>query len=506
MANTLASTSVTPVTPSAPMTTRLTLTDSPTATVAATQTTTATVLMTTPLQAEPSQAEGAARSLVSPHLYLPLVSRQGETAALTPTATLTATPADEGLNPPWVDGVQVYQQWSFTATQDGQPLTSFAEPLLLLIDARWLVEQGIDPADLQLWSRESPDQSWQLGELRYAASEQQYIAEVTQPSVSAVGEGLTARGDILPSATLFTTDRGSGAATVHYPLEVPTGLGGLAPALSLDYSSNTVDDFCSCTAMTTARVRPTGWATVGISADLAISTVPRPARPRRPRAATISCSTGITARLMGHTRAAPCSTRTPLVASSKLSPRPKPVRSMAGSDHHRWHAYSFGDLLPDVHWPSNDRPGAISQHLGRREGSDEDDPPADRVVDRWYLNKVRDPLGNRMSFHYQSYRGSIKDWEACNTGYKDEERYQVWYTSAVLPSEVRWSYTDSTAESYRMRVRFVYSGEVRTDYAEVEGFDSACQQARYTRRKLTAMVVEVRETTGLWQVNCASMS
>jgi RHS repeat-associated protein len=450
---------------------------------------TATLTVTTPITLE---AAGDTT------LYLPAVSSGGEPgqaaaveAEATITTTVTATLPDGELVPRWVDGVQVYQQWEFNAIHAGQPITRFAEAMLLLIDARWLVEAGLDPAELDLWTRETSDDEWLLEEATYDAEQQHYVARLTHFSGAAIGDGLSARGEILPTLTLFATDHGTGAATVRYPIEAPTGLGGQSPGLALTYSSSAVDDYLLLGGdddyVNQAHWVGYGWNLAGISYI------------HRSEIGSAS-SMGYYSIVLNGLRSHINGGRDPnAFIDHDYFTKIQPVEPNAGNGNfHGWTVtgadgtvYTFGGAVLNGNWPTTEasRDTPLSLHLRASKA---------RVYDHWYLSEVRDRLGNRMTYHYDAYRGSIINWSMCGTGFGNEN--EVWYTRTVLPREIRWSYTDSTASSYKMRVRFIYSGETRADY-KVSGYDDSCKQPVYTRKRLTDLYVEVKENgTSNWLV------
>jgi hypothetical protein len=145
--------------------------------------------------------------------------------------------------------------------------------------------------------------------------------------------------------------------------------------------------------------------------------------------------------------------------------------------------YTFGGPDLAANWPTSEsgRYTPLSKHL-RADRT--------RVFDKWYLSEVRDSLGNHMTYIYEAQRGTIQNWQQCETGFQSGEGNLVWYTRSVLPQEIRWSYTDSGAGSYTMRVRFDYTDE-RADY-KVPGQDDDCHQPAYTRKRLQTIFVEVR--------------
>ncbi|RIK46104.1 MAG: hypothetical protein DCC57_15840, partial [Chloroflexi bacterium] len=348
-----------------------------------------------------------------------------------------------------------------------------------------------NPAELDLWTRETSDDEWLIEEATYDADQQHYVARLTHFSGAAIGDGLSARGEILPTLTLFATDRGAGAATVRYPIEAPTGLGGQSPELALTYSSSAVDDYLLLGGdddyVNQAHWAGYGWNLAGLSyID----------RSEIGSASSMGYYSIVLNGLRSHINGG----RDPnAFIDHDYFTRIQPIEPSAGNGNfHGWTVtgtdgtvYTFGGTVINGNWPTTEasRDTPLSLHLRANQA---------RVYDHWYLSEVRDRLGNRMTYHYDAYRGSIKNWSTCGTGFGNAN--DVWYTRAVLPREIRWSYTDSTASSYKMRVRFIYSGETRADY-QVSGYDDSCKQPVYTRKKLTDIYVEAKENgTSNWLV------
>jgi hypothetical protein len=286
-----ATTEITPeVTPTATITASVAAVSS-SAALTATSTLTASGALTTP--ATPTGDQDAAHAL-----YLPAVrqaldapDRAGVEAGsgLTATQTITAQTTISGLQPLAGEGLIAYQTWQFTALQASQPITQFQQPLLLLVEADWLIQAGVDPAGLHLWSRPDASAEWQIEPMAYDAGRRLYVAWLSHFSDFTIGDGLSARGELLPSLKEFSSDRFTGAATVSYPIETPKGLGGLSPNLSLNYASTTVDDYIQEGGDDDYRAQANfvgyGWH---LAASI-ISTAPSAATPMRPPAITAWC-------------------------------------------------------------------------------------------------------------------------------------------------------------------------------------------------------------------------
>ncbi len=71
------------------------------------------------------------------------------------------------------------------------------------------------------------------------------LTALTIPSEAATTDAASeaeSQGYDLPSVKNFSSDDFTGTATVSYPINLPTGMAGLTPSLSLSYSSASVDD------------------------------------------------------------------------------------------------------------------------------------------------------------------------------------------------------------------------------------------------------------------------
>ena len=184
-------------------------------------------------------------------LYLPVVSGEGDVAQTTqqtPVASGSAnaipdTPAPSADELPVDNGVSFVRRWQLDAALGDEQITKFSTRIGLVIDASWLLEQKFDPERLTLYTREDPKQPWEeVPDVHYDAGQRAFIARIGHFSEYSLGLISTSVvGESLPDVSSFGTDLFTGAATVDYGIELPLGPGGLAPQLSLNYSSATVD-------------------------------------------------------------------------------------------------------------------------------------------------------------------------------------------------------------------------------------------------------------------------
>jgi RHS repeat-associated protein len=454
-----------------------------------------TVLTTTVVNTETSAVLTLSPLLpFTPSLFLPEVSNDpaamAASALITTPTPLTESVAITALQPILDNGVTVYQQWELNALYASQPITQFPTALLLVLDARWLTAAGRDPESLQFWTRENTADEWQVEEIVYDPVHAVLVARLTHFSGGSIGDGLSARGQLLPSLKGVTSDRQSGAATVQYAIDTPGGLGGLSPSLSLAYNSSVVDDFLVAGGdddyVNQASWVGHGWTLGGISYIA------------RAEIGSSNDAQGAYSLVLNGRRSAinggwdPNDTNVHLESEYFTK-----IKAVKNSTLYGWEVtgtdgtlYTFGGPPLAEGWPTTQvtQTVASGQHLRATKK---------HLYDKWYLSEVKDRLGNRMTFHYEAYRGAIQNWGGCGTGYGAGEENLVWYTQQILPTEIRWHYMDAT--NYKMRVRFEESGDVREDW-KVPGYDENCQQPTYTKRRLNALWVEVKVANGNWHV------
>jgi len=149
------------------------------------------------------------------------------------------------------DGVNFFAQWEMRAIAPGgnsadraSDVHEFENGIQMRLDISHLVDAGVPPEDLRIWTRESTEEVWKtLEHVRYDAETKSISVWTYHFSLFGLGKGLEATGDRLPSIKAFSVDELTGAATIQVPIEAPTGLGGMAPQVSLSYSSAIMDDW-----------------------------------------------------------------------------------------------------------------------------------------------------------------------------------------------------------------------------------------------------------------------
>ena len=197
-------------------------------------------------------------------LYIPSLAQSSEIAASAEVPSEAAPIEQREIHTSSIEtiednGLSVYRTWNLAAeglavsrTTDAQPgdidelapaHPSFAEAVLMVVEVADLVEAGVDMSMVTLWTRPDAKQPWRrVFGASYDSERQVWVARLTHFSDFAIGINPSSSGELLPSMKGFSSDRNTGAATVHYPINAPSGLGGLNPNLSLTYSSQSVDD------------------------------------------------------------------------------------------------------------------------------------------------------------------------------------------------------------------------------------------------------------------------
>ena len=112
----------------------------------------------------------------------------------------------------------------------GQELHTFAQPLTLTV--RY---PAGEPAGGRLFVRDAATGTWQALPTTWDAVQGALVAAV--PHLSQTGEGNNFVPEVMPSIRGWQTDLFSGAASYEYPVSVPPGRGGLTPGVALGFSS-----------------------------------------------------------------------------------------------------------------------------------------------------------------------------------------------------------------------------------------------------------------------------
>ncbi len=188
------------------------------------------------------------------NVFLPLLSAEGSAEGSDGTGASTTDSDPHGsdiraaqlveIEPQPLDNILAYRTWQLDALAGGDEAERyFDEPVIILVDVSWLLDRGVAPDQFDLWTREDEKERWQrVKHTTYLPQEQLLIAELEHFSDFSLGQGFSATGELVPTIDSFTTDLSTGASMLSYPIDVPAGLGGMSPNLSLNYASSTIDD------------------------------------------------------------------------------------------------------------------------------------------------------------------------------------------------------------------------------------------------------------------------
>ena len=343
----------------------------------------------------------------------------------------------------------------------------------IVVDVADLVGRGVDPQNLHIWTRNDENEGWTALHSEYDTEEEQLSVWLSHFSELALGEGLNVGvGNTLPSTKPFSVDELTGGAAVSYAVDAPTGLGGMAPAVSLNYSSITSDDQYrangSSKIKSKAGVAGYGWSVGGSNY---IERVPG---------------------FNGDNGTVHSNDFLKLRFSMVLNGQAVDVVYQ----DHRWHtvpeqfwriqwnnADFTGSNAPNLYdspgWTITTGDGTVYEfgdnmtqaRFNGWNGSFESQPmnatatiltgSNKRMAIRWYLRKVTDPLGNSMTYRYQHEKGAVSGQGCLNT---TDNANRYWYTKFVRLHEILYSDVNTSAavEDYRLRVSFVYDSN-RTD-------------------------------------------
>ena len=394
-------------------------------------------------------------------------------------------------------GQQMMRAWEVeAATARSRRVESLSAPATLVFDARPLIAQGIDPHRIGLFTRADSDEDWQPVVSRYRPQEQRFVARVNRFSQWGLGEKLTEGADLLPSSAVFSSDEFTGYASINIPIAAPAGLGGMAPGLSLSYSSGVADDLESLHGATGYKAQADwvgyGWSLGGLS---------HVARTKDETIYSLNMG-GVDARI--------------LKRDNRWITNPdrflKIEHTSAWSGLHirdgGRNRYDLGD------WAITASDGTV-YHFGSSEFAPTDhsfrthegEPLGNwtevffyrkwsyhaRTGNRWHLRMVEDPNGNRIEYEYDVEQNEF-DCRSTENGRVHFHGDDLRYDSMVYPSEIRWSANAGEGVEPKLRVRFVR--EERPDH-ELEN-DDRCAQLRFGKERLKRIIVEAWDNPNGW--------
>lgn len=412
----------------------------------------------------------------------------------------------------------IFHHWEFIAENEGAEIEYFDEPLLMVYDVRWLIDQGVSPYYLGVYSRQNPDDDWEFIESRYIPEREVLVADVHHFSEQIVSIDTDVKGDILPSVSGFSSDLFTGAASVNYPIEVPVGPHGMTPNLSLSYSSSTVDDFVYTNSSSSsdwdAQVGPLGigWALGGLGyvARVNRNVYDNGIDPAwDDEFAMVAGGTSI--KLRRSFEGGPF-----VVTPQTFTKVASNLQTLANDEETLGRVYDSGT------WTLTSGDGSIHTFgttADPRQGSPNASPQmivqADSKawkVNRWNLTESQDTLGNYISYTYVSDTremtpddplSTVDDGphEKCPGGtdfYKD-----LWYHRAVRPDTIQWGGNKNTGAGHTMQVVFGYTEDRQDlriqsrpavpDIDDKKDWELAhCIQYIYTKHRLSSISVEVK--------------
>ncbi len=463
----------------------------PPTTISITPTVTTVNTATVPLAATGDVSAALAVSgTIANRLYLPFVNGgegvvtdataadEGKALGVTdPSAVFTQT-ADTLLLD---NGVSFVRQWHLDAAYQGQARRSFDKWLHMTVDAGWLIEEGFNPNQFTLYSRESADDAWRIVPTTVYDDEHK-LFRANIPHFTEYGLGLSNSvvGESLPDVSSFSTDLFTGAATLSYPIEVPAGSGGMAPALGLHYSSSTVDTFRKDNYKNTntgyrvqAGLAGLGWDIGGTSYIAFVTEGENLTTPNDNLYSIVLNGTSnifqygqtVTesfAKIEKNLTTVTTSGRTVINTGEWIITTPD------GTKH-----YFGGPAISPVTSSTTANQGVMLWNPG--------DSNTYRVVNKWYLRKSVDLNGNYIEYNYTSVSRNM----TCST---NGNYNPGWYYRSIRPASISWGGNQGTSAGHKMQAVFSY--ESRTDYQIFE-YNLACSQSMYSTDRLKKITVNV---------------
>ena len=396
------------------------------------------------------------------------------------------------IEPQPIDNILAYRTWQLDALAGGDEAERyFDQPVVILVDVSWLLDRGVAPDQFDLWTREDEKERWQrVKHTNYLPQEQLLVAELEHFSEFSLANGLDVSGELVPSIDSFTTDLSTGASILSYPINVPAGLGGMSPNLSLNYSSSTIDDLFQENKSdydVQAGLPGLGWGLGGMSYILNTSLFEE-------TAAFHSYQMVLNGRSVEIRRDENDVDTFYMVPETFYNVESgfTTLDDDTNSEATLFHAGEWKVTTPDgtEHVFGNDNFDGTAQTDPRIRSTwmqqsiiVNTQARGDEKwhVMKWHLRESVDTLGNRIEY---SYLPETQDVAPCGND------HAIWYHRAALPQEIVWSGNDSGSNDVApyLRVRFEYAG--RTDY-KIDGWvGNDCIQAMYTEKRLRKIYVE----------------
>ncbi len=346
-------------------------------------------------------------------------------------------------------------------------------------------------------------------------------AAATQETTSAAQQssGIDAPEPVLPSVSHLTSDLQTGGSTINYPIDVPQGLGGMAPNLNLGYSSVSVDDLRDANGMddindtgsykAQAGLAGLGWHIGGMS-YIALSDRGEPTVFEDDEFQLVLNGKSSKMQITGldndsiYGTAGTYGVASPWTFSKVeyyLSDKQKNGRTVKragewvvttsdGTKHY------FGSPTHPLDGQGQLGTFQHQQLLLAGDGSGF----SYWLPTKWYLRQSVDPLGNKIEYHYDA---EIAGVESNCSAPPPISTDATTYHSAVRPVEIRWSYTGINPpgdlsgprdrQTYKMRVQFGYEERGESDWQVKDYEDDDCVQAMFSKERLQDIRVEVRK-------------
>jgi RHS repeat-associated protein len=162
--------------------------------------------------------------------------------------------------------MQVLRQFAVTLRNDaGEKVQDYGAPVQIRYHFTQVEEAGLNPEELSLAVWDKEQEAWQYLSTQVDHEQQLLTAQTTRMSVMAGGYIKLPSDDYMPALQQFQEiDLYTGGSSASYPIQVPAGRGGLAPQLSLSYSSGSIDGGQPWDADVQADSTGYGWSLGGI--------------------------------------------------------------------------------------------------------------------------------------------------------------------------------------------------------------------------------------------------
>ncbi len=393
--------------------------------------------------------------------------------------------------------------------EQGTRVTQFDRPVTFTVqyDPAEVAALGMEEVDLSLfwWDEDylitysdglSTTGGWAVIPSQVDLVHHTVSAAASHFSGFTLSDGSSPSDAYLPSVQAFQVSLLTGASTASYPINVPQGPGGLAPQLSLSYSSSAYDGKAGL-----RDGQQAGWAGRGWSLGLDyIGVVKNTAGGQNYNTYSLvlnGVSTDLVTHLgeeygfpMVHYHTADeqfwkiwQESVGPGIHSNDMLPVNDTVWYVQTKDGT---LYQFGEAAPDNPMDPND--------IGNRAWWAWDaswDCMENHVYGetyRWFLTKVTDKHDNSVEYFYDHYSSLPMQYIRCGHG-----TYGVW-TADTWPTEIRWG----SNGNLRFRVRF--DSAARSADLVYDGAPLQIWEPPHETRQLNALYVESAVGATTWEL------